>query len=167
MIVFDLKFKNFKNVHIFIFSNKKLNDKILEAYSAISHLDLYESKWHYIKLWQTLPSYGVSYFTVKMKGSRHKEEIIGVTSNRLMRINSEGETTKTWRFNTMKSWNVNWENKQLEVIFDEELVVFTCVNFEPKILHEFIGGYIYMSLRSPDKAQQLDEDMFMQLTEKR
>lgn len=146
---------------------KQLNDKILEAYSAISHLDLYESKWHYIKAWQALPSYGISYFTVKIKGSRHKEEIIGIASNRLLRINNEGETLKTWRFNTMKSWNVNWEIKQFEVIFDEELVVFTCLNCEPKILHEFIGGYIYLSLRSPDKDSKTDQDMFLKLTEKR
>jgi hypothetical protein len=52
---------------------KQLNDKILEAYSGISHLDLFESKWHYIKAWQALPAYGISYFTVKIKGSRYKE----------------------------------------------------------------------------------------------
>ena len=52
---------------------KQLNDKILEAYSAISHLDLFESKWHYIKAWQALPLYGISYFVVKIKGSRYKE----------------------------------------------------------------------------------------------
>ncbi len=52
---------------------KQLNDKILEAYSGISHLDLYEAKWQYIKAWQALPAYGVSYFVVKMKGSKNRE----------------------------------------------------------------------------------------------
>ncbi len=51
----------------------KLNDKILEAYSTISDLDLFESKWRYIKAWQALPNYGISYFVVKIKGSRLKE----------------------------------------------------------------------------------------------
>ncbi len=84
-----------------------------------------------------------------------------------MRINPDGEMTKSWRFNTMKSWNVNWEIKQFEITFDEELVVFTCLNNEAKILHEFIGGYIFLSLRSADKPTQVDEDLFLQLTEKR
>ena len=95
------------------------------------------------------------------------KEIIGVTSNRLMQISPEGETVKTWRFNTMKSWNVNWESTQFEVIFDEDLLVFTCVNCNARILHEFIGAYIYLSMRSHDKSATLDDDMFFQLTEKR
>lgn len=84
-----------------------------------------------------------------------------------MRINPEGETMKTWRFNTMKSWNVNWDTKQFEVIFDEEILTFTCVNCDSKILHEFIGGYIFLSLRSQEKTEPVDENMFFKLTERR
>jgi len=169
---------------------KQLNDKILEAYSGISHLDLYEAKWQYIKVWQGLPAYGVSYFIVKMKGSKNKEvrllftdfntlievfnrgylifkNIIGVSTNRMILISLEGETLKTWRFNTMKSWNVNWESKQFEVIFDEDEIVFSCVNCDAKILNEFIGAYIYLSMRSPENNGSVDDDMFFQLTEKR
>ena len=54
---------------------KQLNDKVLEAYSTISDLDLFEAKWRYIKSWQALPTYGISYFVVKVKGSRYKEVI--------------------------------------------------------------------------------------------
>jgi hypothetical protein len=32
-----------------------------------------DSKWRYIKEWQGLPTYGISYFCVKIKGSRFKE----------------------------------------------------------------------------------------------
>jgi kindlin 2 len=68
----------------------------------------------------------------------------------------------------MKSWNVNWEVQQFEIIFDEELFVFSCLyNCDAKILHEFLGGYIFLSMRSADKQNQLDESLFFQLTEKR
>ena len=33
-----------------------------------------------------------------------------------------------------------------------------------QIVHEFIGGYIFVSMRSKDKKQTLDEEGFMQLT---
>jgi len=93
--------------------------------------------------------------------------LIGVASNRLLKLNPEGETVKTWRFNTMKSWNVNWEIKQFEIIFDDENLTFTCVNCDAKILHEFIGGYIYLSLRAQEKSEPIDESMFFKLTERR
>jgi kindlin 2 len=68
----------------------------------------------------------------------------------------------------MKSWNVNWEIKQFEIIFDEEILTFTCVNCDPKILHEFIGGYIFVSLRSiQDKSENIEDSMFFKLTERR
>lgn len=67
----------------------------------------------------------------------------------------------------MKSWSVNWDIKQFEIIFDDEQLVFLCMNCDSKILHEFIGGYIYLSLRNKDKYENLNEDMFFKLTEKR
>ena len=142
----------------------------MEAYSTISDLDLTEAKWRYIKEWQALPLYGITYFAVKMKNSKFKEEIIGVTGTRLLRLTPEGETIKAWRLNTMKSWNVNWEIRQFEIIFDEEVVVFICLSCDAKILHDFIGGYIYLSLRNSENGNSNtnnNEDMFFRLTEKR
>jgi hypothetical protein len=52
---------------------KQLNDKVLEEYSTVSDLDMFEAKWRYIKAWQALPNYGITYFVVKVKGSRFKE----------------------------------------------------------------------------------------------
>ncbi len=146
---------------------KQLNDKILEEYSTISDLDMFEAKWRYIKEWQGLPNYGMTYFMVKVRGSRFKEEILCLTSNRIIRMSPDGEQLKSWRLNTMKSWNVNWEIRQFEIIFEDEQIVFLCSHCDSKILHEFIGAYIYLSLRVKDKSETLSEDMFFKLTEKR
>lgn len=146
---------------------KQLNDRILEEYSTISDLEMFDAKWRYIKAWQALPNYGMTYFIVKVKGSRYKEEIICMTSNRLIRMSPDGEQIKSWRFNTMKSWNVNWEIKQFEIIFEDEYLVFICLNCDAKILHEFIGSYIYLSLRVKEKPDTFSEEMFFKLTEKR
>jgi kindlin 2 len=101
----------------------------------------------------------------------NKKEIVGIASNRILRINPEGETLKSWRFNTMKSWNVNWDINQFEISFDDEELVFMCLNCDAKILHEFIGGYIYLSLRpkldNNNLASNLNEEMFFKLTDKR
>ena len=95
------------------------------------------------------------------------KEILGVSSNRISRIHPDGEIIKTWRFNTMKSWYVNWEVNQFEIKFDDEDLIFVCLNCNAKILHEFIGGYIFLSLRSKEKSESCDEDMFFKLTEKK
>jgi hypothetical protein len=95
-----------------------LNDKIVEAYSAISHLELHAAKWRYIKAWQALPSYGISYFAVRINNSRQKKEILGIASSRLLRVSAEGEVLRTWRFSAMKCWSVNWESRQLAVAFE-------------------------------------------------
>ena len=95
------------------------------------------------------------------------KDVVGVASNRLVRVNFEGETLNTWRFNTMKSWNVNWDVKQFEIIFDEETLIFNCLSCDAKILHEFIGAYIYLSLRIQEKNGPLSDEMFFDLTDKR
>lgn len=91
-----------------------------------------------------------------------------------MRISPEGETLKAWRFNSMKSWNVNWDTKQFDIVFDDGELTFMCLNCDARILHEFIGGYIYLSLRQTPKSDSsatstglVNEEMFFKLTEKR
>jgi hypothetical protein len=147
-----------------------LNDKIVEAYSAISHLELHAAKWHYIKAWQALPSYGISHFAVRINNSRQKREILGIASSRLLRVSAEGEVLRTWRFSAMKCWSVNWESRQLAVAFDGEEVVCACLAAEPKVLHEFIGGYVFLALEdraADERGAGGDEALFMKLTERR
>ena len=80
-----------------------------------------------------------------------------------MELNS-GNSIKTWRFNTMKEWYVNWEIKQVMVQFEEENISFGSLTAACKSVHEFIGGYIFLSMRSGDKNQSLNEEMFHKLT---
>jgi kindlin 2 len=67
----------------------------------------------------------------------------------------------------MKSWNVNWDTKHFEIIFDDETLVFICLSCDAKVIHEFIGGYIFLSLRSKEKPESFNDEMFYKLTEKR
>lgn len=55
---------------------------------------------------------GVDLFD-RFKGSR-KDEVLGIAPNRLIRIDlSVGDVVKTWRYNNMKQWNVNWDIQQV------------------------------------------------------
>jgi hypothetical protein len=95
--------------------------------------------------------------------------MMGVTSTRLLRLNAEsGALVKEWPWSSMREWHVNWEVGQFEVIFDGETLVFACVKrSDAKILHEFIGGYIYLSLRSKSEPSSLSSHTFFKLTDKR
>ncbi len=43
-------------------------------------------------------------------------------------------------------------------------IAFSCVTADCKIVHEFIGGYIFMSTRSREKSDTLNEELFHKLT---
>ena len=59
---------------------------------------------------------------------------------------STGDAIKTWRFSNMKQWDVNWEIKTVTVEFaDEVCLSFICTEVDCKVVHEFIGGYIFLS----------------------
>lgn len=93
------------------------------------------------------------------------QELLGVASNRLMRMELQsGDHLKTWNFSTMKSWNVNWEIRQMQVEFEEESVRFQCLSADCKVVHEFIGGHIFLSMRSKEHNQTLNEELFHKLT---
>lgn len=47
---------------------------------------------------------------------------------------------------------------------DDKKVIFKSLSAECKVVHEFIGGYIFLSMRSKDGNQQLDEELFHKLT---
>lgn len=138
--------------------------KILEAHANVTKLTLIEAKMKYIQAWQSLPDFGVSLFVIKFDGHK-KEELLGVAHNRIMRMDlNTGDHIKTWRYNTMKAWNVNWGIKCMMIQFHDENVVFSCLSSDCKVVHEFIGGYIFMTMRSKENNQTLNEEMFHKLT---
>lgn len=147
------------------FKPKQLTPRILEAYQNVAHLSLVDAKMKFIQAWQSLPDFGVSYFVVRFKGSR-KDEILGIANNRLIRIDlTVGDVVKTWRYSNMRQWNVNWDIRQVAIEFDEHInVAFSCISAGCKIVHEYIGGYIFLSTRSTDRGQTLDEELFHKLT---
>lgn len=145
-------------------SVKQLAKRILDAQSNVQGLNLMEAKMTFIKAWQSLPEYGLTYFIIKMRGSK-KEELLAVTFNRLVRMDlAKGDSLKTWRFQNMKEWNVNWDIKEVVVEFEEDRVAFHCLTADCKVVHEFIGGYIFLSMRSGDRNQTLNEEQFQKLT---
>lgn len=142
----------------------KLVQRILEAHANVKDLPLIDAKMNYIKAWQSLPEHGISLFIIKMMGHK-KEELLGVASNRLMRMDiNTGDHIQTWRYNTIKAWNVNWEVKHMMVQFEEGNIIFSCLSADCKVIHEFIGGYIFLSMRSKEANQTLNEDLFHKLT---
>lgn len=64
----------------------------------------------------------------------------------------------------VQAWNVNWEVKHMMVQFEEENIIFECQSADCKVVHEFIGGYIFLSMRSKEANQTLNEEMFHKLT---
>lgn len=79
----------------------------------------------------------------------------------------KARTLPCFSFSSPQAWNVNWETKHMMIQLDDdrnENVVFNCLSADCKVVHEFIGGYIFLSMRSKDANQQLNEDMFHKLT---
>ncbi|KAG5885355.1 hypothetical protein JTB14_035160 [Gonioctena quinquepunctata] len=145
-------------------SRGKLTQRILEAHTNVKDLNLVDAKMNYIKAWQLLPDFGITLFVVKFMTSK-KEELLGVGYNRVMKMDLHtGDHQKTWRLNTMKAWNVNWEHKHMMVQFEDGDIVFSCLSADCKVVHEFIGGYIFLSTRSKDASQTLNEELFHKLT---
>uniref|UniRef100_A0A8C5CQK2 PH domain-containing protein n=1 Tax=Gadus morhua TaxID=8049 RepID=A0A8C5CQK2_GADMO len=143
------------------YKNKQISARILEAHQNVAQMSLIEAKMRFIQAWQSLPEFGITHF---LGGKR--EELIGITYNRLIRMDaSTGDAIKTWRFSNMKQWNVNWEIKMVTVEFaDEPSLAFICAEVDCKVVHEFIGGYIFLSTRAKDQNESLDEEMFYKLT---
>ena len=89
--------------------------------------------------------------------------MIGVAYNRLVLINPLTlEQKKTWRYSAMRSWNVNWESRQIRIDHEEEELLIDCISANLKVLHEYIGGNIFLSLRQ--EKEPLDVGMFYKLT---
>ncbi|XP_072313564.1 fermitin family homolog 2 isoform X1 [Eucyclogobius newberryi] len=142
-----------------------ISARILEAHQNVAQMSLIEAKMRFIQAWQSLPEFGITHFLAKFQGGK-KDELIGITYNRLIRMDAHnGDAIKTWRFSNMKQWNVNWEIKMVTVEFaDEPSLSFICAEVDCKVVHEFIGGYIFLSTRAKDQNESLDEEMFYKLT---
>ncbi|XP_037666845.1 fermitin family homolog 1 isoform X2 [Choloepus didactylus] len=92
--------------------SKQLAARILEAHQNVAQMTLVEAKLRFIQAWQSLPEFGLTYYLVRFKGIK-KDDILGVSYNRLIRIDAAtGIPITTWRFTNMKQWNVNWEIRQ-------------------------------------------------------
>ena len=90
---------------------------------------------------------------------------MGVAQNRIIRMElNSGDSLKTWRYSTLQSWHVNWEVENVILDFESDKVTFASMECSCKTIHEFIGGYIFLSMRSSDKNQTLNEEMFHKLT---
>lgn len=144
---------------------KQLTPRILEAYQNVAQLSLTSAILKFLQIWQALPDFGISYFMVRFKGSR-KDEVLGIANNRLIRIDlGVGDVVKTWRYNNMRQWNVNWDIRQVAIEFDGNInIAFGCVNADCKVVHEYIGGYIFMSTRARQQSDTLNEELFHKLT---
>uniref|UniRef100_A0A8C2J3T7 Fermitin family member 3b n=1 Tax=Cyprinus carpio TaxID=7962 RepID=A0A8C2J3T7_CYPCA len=144
---------------------KLLTPRILEAYQNIAQLSLTSAILKFLQIWQALPDFGISYFMVRFKGSR-KDEVLGIANNRLIRIDlGVGDVVKTWRYSNMRQWNVNWDIRQVAIEFDGNInIAFGCVNADCKVVHEYIGGYIFMSTRARQQSDTLNEELFHKLT---
>ena len=93
------------------------------------------------------------------------QELMGVASNRVIRMDlNTGDSIKTWRYHVLQTWHVNWENETVILDFEDQKVTFAPIECSCKTVHEFIGGYIFLSMRSQDKNQSLNEEMFHKLT---
>ncbi|XP_036841311.1 fermitin family homolog 1 isoform X1 [Oncorhynchus mykiss] len=147
------------------YKTKQLTARILEAHQNIARLSLNEAKMRFIQAWQSLPEFGIKYYIVRFRGSK-KDELMGISYNRLIRIDmSTGLPVTTWRFANMRQWNVNWEIRQVAIEFDQNVsIAFSCVSCDCKVVHEYIGGYIFLSTRSKDQNETLDEELFHKLT---
>lgn len=67
----------------------------------------------------------------RFKG-RRKDEVLGIAPNRLIRIDlSVGDVVKTWRYNNMKQWNVNWDIRQVRLSVPSQTYIFPEVHLTP------------------------------------
>ncbi|CAJ0954528.1 unnamed protein product, partial [Mesorhabditis belari] len=146
-------------------SKQQFQQRISDAHSNVKQLTATEAKLQYVRAWQALPEHGMHYFVVRFRNGNRKSDLIGIASNRIVKFNIDnGESVKTWRYTNMKKWHVNWEIRHLKVQFNEEDIEFKPLSADCKVVHEFIGGYIFVSMRNKEQSQQLNEEMFHQLT---
>eukprot|EP00111_Clytia_hemisphaerica_P000547 TCONS_00001615-protein len=146
------------------YKSKQIAARILESHTAFTKLGVIEAKMNFIRQWQALPDYGVSKFNCKFRDSKKKQEIIGIGTKGIVRFDLNSRTViKQWRYSTMKNWNVNWETREMIVTCEGETIIFSLLGGDIRLVHEYIGGYIFLSMRK-DVNAALDVEMFYKLT---
>lgn len=64
--------------------------------------------------------------------------------------------------NVLSNWRFPF---QVTIDFDQGVTVaFTCQSCDCRVVHEYIGGYIFLSTRSKDQNETLDQELFHKLT---
>ena len=92
------------------------------------------------------------------------QEIVGIGTSKIIRYDvSSRQVIKQWRYSTMKNWNVNWETREMIISCEGDTVIFSVVGGDVRLVHEFIGGFIFLSMRK-DVNAPLDAETFYKLT---
>lgn len=160
-------------------SKEYLRQRITEAHVNIRDVSLTESKFKYIQAWQRLTHFGRSYFTVHFdRGSNlglpsssgglfaaPVDDVVAICQGRFEIVSPHtGEVLRAWNFTDLRSWNVNWDAGKVLLDFRSDQISFRplCVNC--KTIVEFIGGYVFLSQRTPEKSQECNERLFHRLT---
>jgi len=148
------------------YKSKQIAARILEAHSSFTKLGLQEAKMNFIRQWQSLPDYGTTRFAAKFRNSKKKQEIVGIGTNKISRYDVATRlNVQQWRYSSMKNWNVNWETREMIISCGDngDNVIFSLVGGDVRLVHEFIGGYIFLSMRK-DVNAAIDDEMFYKLT---
>ncbi|VDO09930.1 unnamed protein product [Rodentolepis nana] len=162
-------------------SKESLKSRINETHAGIRDLSLQDAKLRYIDEWKRLNHFGRSYCVVQFdKGNPFGlgnssggifsnpgpvEDVIAVRQGRIEVVSSSTEETQlAWNFADLRSWNVNWDNGRVILDFRNGKTSFKPLTANCKTIVEFIGGYVFLSQRNPEKNQKLDERLFHKLT---
>ncbi|VDP85219.1 unnamed protein product [Echinostoma caproni] len=160
-------------------SKEYLRQRITEAHVNIRDVPLLESKFKYIQAWQRLTHFGRSYFTVQFdRGSNlglpsgsgglfstPVDDVVAICQGRFEIVSPHsGEVLRAWNFTDLRSWNVNWDAGKVLLDFRSEQISFRPLCTNCKTIVEFIGGYVFLSQRTPEKSQECNERQFHRLT---
>ncbi|KAI6657587.1 Fermitin [Oopsacas minuta] len=142
---------------------KDLSRKIVESHASIPHLSLIEAQMEYISNWAKLQNFGISYFLVQFTRPK-RDALLGIAFDRLIAIDiNTFAQVKVWRYPAMERWKINWKTREMRVIHEEGDFGFTCLSCDPTVVHEFIGGNVFLFLRD-DPHTPLNLEVFQQLT---
>lgn len=53
----------------------QLTQRILDAHGSVQETNLINAKLNYIRAWQALPEYGITYFIVRFRGSKKEVSV--------------------------------------------------------------------------------------------
>lgn len=161
------------------FRPRQIVKRILNAHANVREMTALEAKLNYISAYQRLPDYGLSFFEARFTGpvlrnnaAVRREHLLAIAANRFMMVDAQsGATLKSWPFSMLKTWTTNYEARTVEFLIvpsasgrDEAVTCILDQHCDPKTVHEFIGGYLFLATRSMDRNQQLDEDLFHKMT---